>query len=118
MVAASVATGGGTVAPFLTGLVMNYGQTLDQYRQDPLALQENAREAAMINAFLSAPLDAFGAKGIGKAFIKPKTATGMPSKRGSQGPDMRALRNMHKRTPNFWQSNTRTENLIILNGAQ
>lgn len=30
----------------------------------------------MINAFLSAPLDAFGAKGIGKAFIKPKTATG------------------------------------------
>ncbi len=76
MVAASVATGGGTVAPFLTGLVMNYGQTLDQYRQDPLALQENAREAAMINAFLSAPLDAFGAKGIGKAFIKPKTATG------------------------------------------
>ena len=76
MVAASVATGGGTAAPFLTGLVMNYGQTLDQYRQDPLALQENAREAAMINAFLSAPLDAFGAKGIGKAFIKPKTATG------------------------------------------
>ncbi len=76
MVAASVATGGGTAAPFLMGLVMNYGQTLDQYRQDPLALQENAREAAMINAFLSAPLDAFGAKGIGKAFIKPKTATG------------------------------------------
>ncbi len=74
MVAASVATGGGTVAPFLTGLVMNYGQTLDQYRQDPLALQENAREAAMINAFLSAPLDAFGAKGIGKAFIKPNGA--------------------------------------------
>ncbi len=69
LVAASVATQGAALPAMVASFGMTYGQSLDQYRQDPLVNQNNTRNAALINASLSSILDGIGAKGIAKSIL-------------------------------------------------
>lgn len=73
LVAGSLATGGSTIIPFIGSFAMVYGQSLEEYRQDPLAKQENIREAALINAVASSILETIGVKGVAKNFLNPKS---------------------------------------------
>lgn len=80
MVAASAATGGGYALPMAASFVMQYGSFLEQYRNDPLAKQENVRSAALLGAVLTSAFDAAGGKAIAGNLLKPKSALGQTAK--------------------------------------
>lgn len=83
LVAASAASGGTAASafiPMLGSFGMMYGQSIYEYRQDPLVNPENIRTAALINAGISSVLETVGVKGIAKNFLKPQTAFGQAVK--------------------------------------